>query len=563
MRGIRIAWLVVVGVVLTVAVVPALRGQARVQWARMRLPDGIPDGDDALRFVEQHYPRDPEMLLAAATPAGSGVQAELALRAVQSGGGPAAWAVYCAALPAIPCPRIASGGVDPEDQEGVRDMERHLASESRARPTEKDARPVLDALRAWEAADPENGLPIALEAIVLYSLNRDDEAFIRWQTAARKPLVSSRAEEVRQAVARLYRRMGCSDVEAMIGREMAVYEMHYYAEMRNGARIGFYEGRLAQIEGRARDAVAWWNATADLGHHMEAEDAGTRFLVGAAVQTIGAQPVWQWEEDADTGLAAGPLYYTDPLTGERRTRRLWYGPQHGFYVKWAGEEASRKLRDRLIGDTTKLMQMQKRMGRVSEIDDLVARTLPLAWALPRLGISAAFLCTLLLLLLIATSLPRSDRAPGYGTISGRREIAAALPFVAGLFAVALLWRVRGPDAVTSSCLVWGGPVLVALATVGVGLLTARLDHSNNAVAGADWRQRLGHLLPFLVAASALVYLLLAAAAVPARTRAMDYWRQELKPAAQRFGSARQHPTIPRDAWRDAYPPKAARPGREG
>ncbi len=134
MRNSRVWWTITLAVLVTVAAVPALHEQARVQWFRLRWLCVGSDAVGGVRFVDRHCPSDPEMLLASGIGDGPRLR-----RAIEEGAGPTAWVAYVATLPDIPCIRVGGGGIDPEDKRGIRDMEKLVASDKRERPTAQDA----------------------------------------------------------------------------------------------------------------------------------------------------------------------------------------------------------------------------------------------------------------------------------------------------------------------------------------------------------------------------------------------------------------------------------------
>ncbi len=415
---------------------------------------------------------------------------------------------------------------------------------------------MLEALHGWEAADPHNGLPVALESVVLYSLHRDEEAFSRWQQAGGMSLVTAHVETMRRALMHLYQRMEVPEPEALVlASGIADFDMGIDARLRNGARIAFYEGRLAQIQGRPRDAVALWDATTGLGDHLAANGTDMGFLVGTAIQTIGAQPVWQWESESDTGTKGGLLVRTEPMSRDTVGYRLWYGPQHAFYVSAAGERASDELRDQLVAARVRLGLMSRGMPDLTA----VGRRIAPAWALPRLGLAAAILCAQLLLLFGLASAGNRGTIAGAADVStwGRAFIAA--PFLLGLIWIAYSWWVRGAEGLDSDVVVWLVPSIVVSAVLLLAGIAVRFTRQEAAGVLAVWRANLRRALPMMTTLAALAYLAVTGYAVPARRDITRLLRvEEGKPLVQRLGPEWEHPRIPRDAWRAAWPPKHAK-----
>ena len=321
----------------------------------------------AVIFVRERYPNDPEMLMAAGLLAkDKAASLGLLKEAAETANTPVAWAAYVSSLLGhVPrYERLGTQGVDPGDPEIVAQAKRDLAE--RGQPdalTANQVEPLLAALKGWQAADPQNAMPAVLEVFYLYGLHEDAEALERWRFAASLPLVSSRDAESRRPVARLLSRMGMPELEA-IERSYGVRSYVCYPTVRECARIAVYEGRLAQMQGRSADAIAWWDATIAIGHHMQ--ESATHlidYLVGVAVEGIGAAPTWKWYLGAATGMEDGPL-----LKG-----RYFWGRQHEFFVTQVGETADRQVRDDLV--LAKVRQMAHRRLR----EPFLAVSLAVAW----------------------------------------------------------------------------------------------------------------------------------------------------------------------------------------
>ncbi len=551
MRNGRIWWITTLAVLITVAAVPALRNGALVQWLELR---GVPDSEAIVRFVDRYYPDDPEMLLA------SGINDGRRLRqAITKGAGPAAWAAYVSTLPDIPCNRVGGGGIDPEDKQGIRDMEKLVTSNDRRRPTTQDARSLLEALRGWEAADPQNGLPVALESIVLYSLCRDKEALSRWQEAGRLPAVTAYTETVRQALTRLYQQMGVPEPQALVIAAAIASCDSSKAKLRNGARIAIYEGRLAQIQGRPGYAVALWDATAGIGDRLASDGTDMGFLVGAAIQVIGAQPAWQWASDSDTGTRGGIPVRVQAVSPDAVGYHLWYGPQHAFYVSAAGTRASDELRDRLVEARVRLSLMGAKMP---DPDALTRRMAP-AWSLPQLGLGAAILCAQLLLLFGLAHVGRRQRVDDAGAMRAPTWRGAVLtaPLVVGIAWAAVTWRAYGAQRLDPSTSMWVLPSAVSFAVLvlaGIGARLARGEAGTLAV----WRMDLQRALPVVMALTALTYLVVSAYSVRAQNDLTPFLREDEALLVQRLGPGWEHPLVPPDAWRAAYPSKKTAKGNE-
>ena len=111
-----------------------------------------------------------------------------------------------------------------------------------------------------------------------------------------------------------------------------------YAQLRQEAHIASYEGKLAMMQGRNAEALAWWEPTWKIAHTMtESADTLIGYLVGEAVEGIDAAPDWRWCPNKKTGCAG-------PLMGGA----IFYGKQHAQCAALLGPAADRELRDRLV-----------------------------------------------------------------------------------------------------------------------------------------------------------------------------------------------------------------------
>ncbi len=325
------------------------------EWEKTLLPYRRRAAD----FVKERCPNDPEMLLAAGLLTNDAEDAlSLLKRAVDKSDSPAAWAAYVTQLIRaleLTYERPGTWGMDPEDEKAMAEFESFVEERNAPRKLDPaEAAPVLEAIADWERADPENAMPLAAEVVYLYGLHEDEKALARWRHAAGLPVASTRMQEHFHALARLLHAMGMSDMQA-IQSSYQIKLPSYSSRFRTCARIAWYEGRLAQMEGRADDAIAWWNSTIAVGRHIQ-ESANTmvEYLVGSAVEAVGAQPAWKWYLGVATGMKEGPL-----LKG-----RYFWGPQHEFYVSQVGEAADAKVRDSLVKAKVRSQNARKALGEL-------------------------------------------------------------------------------------------------------------------------------------------------------------------------------------------------------
>ncbi len=569
MPRIRAAWLVLIIVIVVVAAASPLRQQVRLQWAMLpqlsrRQPPGfsdqpfgsatmllVPYQDSCVAFVTRHYPNDPEMLLAAGALADD---KELLRRAAEVGKTPAAWAAYVDALlqtePRFE--RVGASGVDPADSNAVAQEEQRIAeSRSPTKLSPQQAAPGLKALDAWHAADPENGLPLAMQALYLYGLHRDDAVLPQWETAGRLPEVSNRSQERTRAMTRLLVRMGMPEPEAIAASSAAVV-FPSLARLRTCARIAAYEGRLAQMQGRATDAVRWWDSTAELGRHMQASaDAIIGFLVGVAVEAIGGAPAWQWYQDRASGVPNGPLFQG----------RYFYGSQHTLYVGEEGETAASQLRDQLVVGKLRTQLVRRYTEGLTVFGDYYRSDRLLAF-----GQLTAVLLLLLLVLFAVTgtwSRQAADQATDLGWVWQGIITVLVLAPVAAIGVAILRAPISGemPSTAIPVARIIVSLGLSAVAAIVLPLFAAAFSRRSPARPRTAWRGNLRRVLPTALALGAILYLGLALAAMSVRTR----WTGEMtRPGmsemtwlVQKAGPAWSHPQMPPDSWRAGYPPKAA------
>ena len=560
MRLVRVSWLIVLAVIIVTAVVPALRRQPRIGLYALvpgrdivQQPDALirsmlkPYQERAAAFVEEHYPNDNDMLMAA------GVLTEdidLLQRAAETANTPVTWAAYGERLMQIvpTFQRIGSSGVNPADAEAVAQEEKRIAESSIPdRLTPEQAEPILAALRSWQEVDPDNALPVALETRILYGLHQDRDALAAWSRASRMPLITSHAVDRAKAVDRLLAAMGMPQPEALLNSELLLI-FPSFARLRDIARIAVYEGRLAAMRDDPVTAIACWQSTADFGRHMqESTDSIIGFLVGVAIEAIGSTPVWQWAGDGQSGFPGGPL-----LGG-----RYFWGDQHSLYVEHMGEANDQALLDSLI--LSKLQTQASRdytrgLGMFGGYFT-AARYLAVAATILALGV----LLLVIFLAVGAWSRRAADEATDLRPV-WQLIMAAAIV----LPPVVVLMSARRIDPTSDS---WLRPLItqasIAAAASGLALillppLAALRSRAPGALFHTAWRGNLRRVLPVSIALCALLFLGLSAYAASLRAAWADTWSApgvtEMSDMVQTLGDEWANPTIPPDAWRAQYPP---------
>ncbi len=590
----RLSWLIVAVVAGVIAAVPALRLHARLAWLTLKPvdtealePEDMPAGAleppwylrvvDQLRsyraraiaFVQEHYPDDPRMLTAAALLADEASRGErtarLLKRAAELGEEPMAWAAYTEHLMARGprFDRVGSGGVDPEDSFAMQEERWRIAQSGLPdRLSAEEAKPVLDAVRRWQAADPENAMPVVCEFLYLRGLHEDREAFRAWRRAARLPKLTSHSTDRMNATADLLVAMGMPEAEAHLGAR-ANMRFPTLGRLRNCARMAVYEGRVAQIEGRAEDAVTWWQSTFDLGRHMQdSSETLIEWLVGSAAMGIGTQHVWQWTQDGLSGIPNGPL----------RGGRIFYGRQHDFYVSIMGAEADEEMRAALVTSKVRssLLRRASRPDPTEEYE-LAAGYLRYAGTL----LIAVIALVVVLATLGSWSRRAADRAVRPGPLWDPVLVGfMLLPLVVGALAVSFVkqrWEARMPDlpdfvpfdipvrSVDVGPLVFfGPPILSLLLAVFLTSLAGDKGHAPGASPFTAWRGYIRRTFPPVLAVFALIFLALIISGRNIRkdwaARLSTPGNTEMSWTIEQLGPEWRNPTIPPDAWRAEYPP---------
>ncbi len=568
----RIWWKIVVVIIAIVLGVPALRGQAFDQARRFRARPGLtPFNDlskeppksqeDLARRAFRRYPNDPEMLLGAGALALAASQSQynpkwpearrlrdiarpMLERATRLSDRPAAWAAYSYLLIAdCNYERLGTTDVDPGDREAAKAESDRLVEESaRQRLEDKDARPALDALRNWRRTDPGNAAPIALEAYILYGLHRDAEALSRWIEAGRCRRAASHSWEIGQAASAVLRRLGMSDYEALFLAHGPTFGLSAF---RAGAHVAVYEGRRAQMQGRAEEAITLWQATIQLARLLQSSASdGLEFSSATAIKGIGASPAWVWRRDRDTGVPGGPL----------QQGRYWYGPQHAFFVSRVGVQSDAALRDELIAGKAHMTALR---DSVADMTDAIMDA-AFGMILDSVAIlnALAFLPLLFLYLFVsafgvasadAARLPRRETR----RLGGRKILIIMSPAI--LFeAVGMLSNWPVPSGSNS---VWfiASALAVAFAT---SVLVAIVAKQPSSSAWDAWRGYVREAARGLVLLSTLIYLAAAIGLVHLHRRIEPFLTQpEMRRVVERAGPSWSHPTIPKDAWRPQPPPR--------
>jgi hypothetical protein len=563
MKLARASWFVVLVAIVLTLLVPVLRQQLQIgleelRRAKVRQTDEYPPDltttllkpyqQRAVAFVSQRHASDPEMLMAAAVLA---EDTDLLKRAAETGKSPVAWAAYGERLmqTAPGFGRIGSSGVDPADVEAVKEEEARIAESGKpAKLTPEQAEPVLSALRSWQEADPENALPVALEARFLYGLHQDKDALAVWAQAGRMPVVKSHAIERSRATQRLLVAMGMPKPEAMVNADMSLV-FPSFARLRDSARFATYEGRLAAMNGDPVTAITWWQSTADFGRNTrDSADTLIGCLVGIAIQGIGAAPVWKWVPDQVSGVPNGPL-----LGG-----RYFWGDHHALYVEHMREQNDQELRDSLVLGKVRSQASREYMNGFGMFGGYFNASRYLVFV----GASLLLAACLLVVYLVFCSWSRRAADEATNLRSFWQFLLAALMLSPLVAAAAIVLRQplleQQAQSKVIAALVSGlaGFVLLILA---IPLLSAIPSRAAGFRFRTAWRGNLRRLLPVTIALCAIIFLGMSAYAARLRSEWAEKWSapgvSEMSDMVRSLGDKWTNPVIPADAWRAEYPPE--------
>lgn len=579
MRKMPASWVILLSVTLIVAVVPGLREQARLQWDAGLLPPtsgrqpgwwqrpseflpadvtGMssvgeewmnriyrPHRQRLAEHIESSREDDFEALLALGLISERPESVSLLRRAAEVSDKPAAWAAYAAAhMHDLEYWRVETGWADLDDPAQIAEYRAFIAEQDlpEALPV-TEARTLLDALRSWAQADSENGLPVALEAWALYGLGRDAAARARWLEASRLPTVDCRHGEQTSLAAEAHMRRGMPEVEAHPS-DYSGMGRSFGKALRQGARMAWHEGRLAQLHNRSAEAIGLWRATADLGLKLqESADQLHAFRAGVTVVGIGVSPAWQWHADGSTGVPNGPIY----------GGRVWYGPRHEFFVSQIGGTADAALRDRLLrGNARSHVWWEYARGQPG-VENPYTRAAYLLF----LGTGLALELAVVLALLLIVRCWAGRKADNATALRPRWQLiiagTVALPLPLVAIPLTLLLPVILDPAGEITLAV---PILAALVLT---LVATRLSRRCPAGTLAAWRGHIRSVLPVVAALLALSYLASSIAALALRHHLKTEYRRhnwnEMAYMVEELGSAFTDPRIPPDSWRAEYPPE--------
>ena len=581
MPRIRASWLIVIAAALVPLAARPLREQLLPPvgvWCYMEAIEPLPPKPDrveawlrpyrerAVSLAERQQHRDPDMLLGAGLLCADDNRAAALLRgAAETGRCPAARAALArkliASSPTYAC--MGTEGVIPSDPASVASAKQSLEEwKLPDRLSPEAVAPILDTLHAWEADDPENALPVALEVYYLYGLHRHSEALDRWETASRLARVDYYYAESADAVALLLARVGVPAAEAALVGSFHSLDTPVNAQLRTSARIAQYEGYLATMQGRPKDAIRWWRSSSDFGHHLQNSGYDPiSFLVGLAIEGIGTSPAWKSYRDSFTGIPGGPI----------DRGRFFFGLRHDLYVSQVGAAADAALRDRVVQARVRFALIRGYRDEHPLYDNPFFR----AAQMVMLAGMVVALALVLLVIYMAIGCWRRRQADDATRLSLTWQVVLALLMLApcavsGLLIADVLVK---QEPVFFGMFLEGEPSrqealttlsawMAALSLVFVfalPLIAARVSRQPGARLATAWRGNARKVLPTAIALCALASLGLLVLAARYRTQ---WVREETPPGGgematiiKAIGPSWTNPTIPPDSWRAEYPPK--------
>jgi hypothetical protein len=407
-----------------------------------------------------------------------------------------------------------------------------------------EGRRLLDALHAWQGTDPDNALPVALEARVLYGLQHDEDALVAWAQAGRMPAAETYYWEHARSVYHLLTAMGLPRPEALRDAPLAI-SFPFLSTLRDSFRFANYEGQLAQLNENPIRAVTWWHSSTEIARRFrDSADFAVEYQVGVNLTGMGAHNLWQF-------------HVIDP---QLVSRRLYWGPHHELYVGAVGAGRDAELRDDILVGRT-------RSGLVDEYIQGLGMYAGYLHANRYLGLAApagAVVVLLLIAFVIAGAWSRRA-ADAAATLSPIWQLLlgllAVIPIViAGIVALRIEVDAGAPVRGLALGLFLGfvlAPILLALAGPLVGALLRRAP---TASLSAAWRGNLRRVLPLAIALASLLALAYNLQAMRQRAAWVAEWTApgvtEMTVLTSWLGERWTHPDLPLDAWRAAYPPNA-------
>ena len=583
MPKVRVSWIITLSAIVCLAVVPVLRQQVvnpAAARAVHRVIAGGPSNEDpfaefrrqALPFVERHYPKDPEMLLAAGLLTRDAKLGSAAIeRAARLGRQPVYYAAYADLLEGR-APLSSRFGEDllhdptsPFDGDIALGWRPPASADSQSAAaggfTRETTAPILETLREWEAADPDNGYPHAVESYYLYGLGRDQEAARAWDAAGRLPRARIYDWEGALARVRLLQRMGMPEADAralgnagMLGRNSRRFE-----QIVNQA---WYAGRLAQLGGKDVEAMRWWMSMIAFGRHLQdGSDTYRQFRLGVNVEAEGVAAAWR------------PLLMSPDLKGPigayagmTSGGRFYRGPAYAVYTTFLGQAATDEMRDTLLKGWVRAALIADAPGPL-ELTGLLRNAVGLQ-GVAGAAVVLAGCCLSLFLLVSLWSRRTADAAARRGWVWPTLTAVLVLaPALWGSYSSLVLHPpiidfagTRHVPPPPDLAPVEGLGAAVALAVLVPLLLAMRVTVTEVEMGATAWRGNLRRMLPVTVALCALACLGLQVTSARQRADWLRVWAKPgvppLRVQTERLGAKWDHPTIPEGAWVAADAPPA-------
>ncbi|MBN1459161.1 MAG: hypothetical protein JXA57_06465 [Armatimonadetes bacterium] len=553
----RTCWVVFAVVIVVTAAVPALRHQTALQLDSLRPappPEEIepaPDLDsyraNASAFVTQHQPNDTEMLLAAGLLTDD---PELLREAVEMGDSPAAHAAYVGRVfrEGRGVTRLGNTRAGPADPESVAASQ--LSIEGSGSPSALDpdeGRRLLDALHSWQRADPENLLPVALEASVLHGLHQDEDALVAWAQAGRMQAAETYYWEHARSVYGLLTAMGMPAPEALRDTPLAI-SLPFLPTLRDLFRLANYEGQRAQVNANPIRAVTWWHSSIEVAQALrDSADFAIEYQVGVSLTELGAHNLWQF-------------HLTDP---QLLARRLYWGQYHELYLDAVGERRDVELRDDLLVGRTRSELVDEYLQGLGmyagylRVNRYLGLAAP-AWALV-VVLFLAFLCA------GTWSRHAAYKAANLSPLwQSLLAVLVVLPIVmTGTIALRVELTPGTAMKGVAAGLYLGFIIIPILLALSAPLAAALLCRAPGASLSTAWRGNLRRVLPLAIALASLLALTYNLQAMGQRAAWVAKWTApnvtEMAVLTSWLGERWTHPDIPLDAWRAEYPPSPTNP----
>lgn len=207
--------------------------------------------------------------------------------------------------------------------------------------SEGQAAPLRATLERLGRVDPENGAPLVLLAWLDLGQKHDAEALALLHEAAGKPKFSCYDLAQVRATLRALHAAGVPGFEATT-MSYGGYLFPHFARIRSVARIVGYRGMEEAAAGNGRQAVEDWTSMVRVGRQMRYQsETLIGYLVGSAVEAIGAAPVYIWMRSDNPKVAAAvPASKEVTKAGRYNGGDIYQGQEFKLFLATAGSEAT-------------------------------------------------------------------------------------------------------------------------------------------------------------------------------------------------------------------------------